>query len=70
MRVDGGEPWLWYVDRDGTLRRVKRSFTDRAEPDEFRRQAAGYCAFHLQDLVRLLGVVERLKRREQPRGKP
>ena len=18
MRVDGGEPWLWYVDRDGT----------------------------------------------------
>jgi hypothetical protein len=69
MRVDGGESWLWYVDRDGTPRRVKRSFTDRAEPDEFRRQAAGHCAFHLQDLVRLLGVVERLKRRERTHGK-
>src|SRR5260370_499914 len=32
MRVDGGEPWLWYVDREGNPRRVKQSFTDRAEP--------------------------------------
>jgi hypothetical protein len=69
MRVDGGDPWLWYVDRDGKPRRVKQSFTDRAEADAFRRQAAGQCAFHLQDLVRLLGVVERLRRRGSPLGK-
>jgi Family of unknown function (DUF5372) len=67
MRVDGGELWLWYVDREGTPRRIKQSFTDRAEPDEFRRQAAGQCSFHLQDLMRLVGVMERLKRRVAPR---
>jgi hypothetical protein len=42
---------------------VKQSFTDRAEPDEFLRQATGRCAFHMQDLVKLADMVERLARR-------
>jgi hypothetical protein len=29
MRVDGGEPWLWYVDHEGKPRRVKQSFSSR-----------------------------------------
>jgi hypothetical protein len=61
-RIDGGVGWLWYVDRDGRSRRVKESFTDRAEPDAFACQAAGHCAFSLRDLVRLVDRVERLRR--------
>ena len=34
----------------GKSRQVKESFTDRAEPDAFRREAAGRCAFGLGDL--------------------
>lgn len=59
--------WLWYVDREGKSRQVKESFTDRAEPDAFRREAAGRCAFGLGDLVRVARLVERLKR---ARGQP
>jgi hypothetical protein len=34
-----------------------------AEPDVFQRQAAGgRCAFNLQDVVRLVGIVARLKK--------
>ena len=55
--------WLWYADREGKPRQVKQSFTDRAEPDEFLRQATGRCAFHVQDLVKLADMVERLARR-------
>jgi hypothetical protein len=54
--------WLWYEDRHGRPRQVKESFTDRVEPDAFRRQAAGRCAFALADLVRLAGLVQRLTR--------
>jgi hypothetical protein len=56
--------WLWYADRAGNARQVKQGFTDRAPPDAFRQQAAGRCAFDLQDLVRLVGVVTRLTRRD------
>jgi len=55
--------WLWYVDPQGRARQVKESFTDRVEPDAFQRQAAGRCAFMFSDLVRLTGLVARLKRR-------
>jgi Family of unknown function (DUF5372) len=51
------------MDRAGNPRQVRQDFTDRAPPDEFRQQAAGRCAFHLRDLVRLVGVVTRLTRR-------
>jgi hypothetical protein len=53
--------WLWYVDREGKSRQVKESFTDRAEPDAFRREAAGRCAFGLGDLVRVARLVECLE---------
>lgn len=66
-RLEGGVRWLWYVDREGKSRQVKESFTDRAEPDAFRREAAGRCAFGLGDLVRVARLVERLKR---ARGQP
>lgn len=54
--------WLWYADRAGKPRQVKQGFTDHAEPDVFQRQAGGRCAFNLQDLVRLVGMVARLKK--------
>jgi hypothetical protein len=66
-RFDRGELWLWYVDGEGRLRRIKQSFTDRAAPDAFQRQAAGRCAFHMQDLVRLVDLVDRLTRRRRLR---
>jgi len=63
-RIDrGGVEWIWYLDRQGTARQVKRAFTDLAKPDEFLRHAAGRCVFHMRDLVTLVGVVERLRRR-------
>jgi hypothetical protein len=55
--------WIWYLDRQGTARQVKRSFTDLAEPDVFVGHAAGRCVFHMRDLVTLVEVVERLRRR-------
>ena len=55
--------WLWYADPRGQPRQVKHSFTDLAEPDEFVRQAAGQCVFHLRDLAELVGVAERIGRR-------
>ena len=58
-----GVRWLWYVDRDGRARRVKESFTDRAELDGFVIQAAGRCAFRLTDLVRLAERVGRSRGR-------
>jgi hypothetical protein len=66
-RIDHGELWLWYVDGEGRLRRIKQSFTDRAAPDAFQRQAAGRCAFHLQDLVKLVDLVDRLTQRRRLR---
>jgi hypothetical protein len=62
--------WLWYVDREGQTRQVKQSFTDRADPDEFVRQGDGRCAFHAQDLVTLVELVERLARRVAMPGVP
>jgi hypothetical protein len=50
MRVDGGEPWLWHVDCKGKPRRVKGSFTDRTEPDEFSapsRPVTGFFIFRI-----------------------
>jgi Family of unknown function (DUF5372) len=37
--------------------------TDRAAPDGFQEQAAGRCALHIQDLVKLVELVDRLTRR-------
>jgi hypothetical protein len=68
-RIDRGEHWLWYVDDEGRVRRIKQSLTDRAAPDAFQQQAAGRCAFHLQDLVKLVELVERLTRRRLRAGK-
>ena len=67
-RIDRGEPWLWYVNGEGRLRRIKQSLTDRAAPDSFQDQAAGRCPFHLQDLVRLVELVDRLARRRMRAG--
>ena len=54
--------WLWYADREGRPRQVKECFTDRVELNAFQRQAAGRCVFAFEDLVRLAGIVERLRR--------
>jgi hypothetical protein len=61
-RVDQGVRWLWYTDPEGRPRQVKESFTDRVEPEAFKRHAAGRCAFAFADLVRLSVVAERLQR--------
>jgi hypothetical protein len=61
--MDHGELWLWYVDGAGQLRRIKQSFTDRAAPNAFQRQASGRCAFHLQDLMKLVELMDCLTRR-------
>ncbi len=62
-RIDRGEHWLWYTDGEGRLRRIKQSLTDRTAPDAFQEQAAGRCALHIQDLVKLVELVDRLTRR-------
>jgi hypothetical protein len=62
-RLDRGLEWIWYLDRQGTARQVKRAFTNLSKPDDFLQQAAGHCVFHMRDLVALVGVVERLARR-------
>jgi hypothetical protein len=49
---------------------VKQSFTDRTDPDEFVRQGGGRCAFHAQDLVALVELLERLARRVATPGAP
>jgi hypothetical protein len=67
-RLAGQVRWLWYTDVEGQPRQVKESFTDRAEPDAFRRQAAGRCAFALQDLLKLHAVVERRRNRPMKTG--
>jgi Family of unknown function (DUF5372) len=56
-RVDRGVEWIWYLDGGGAARQVMRAFTDLAEPDDFQRQAAGRCVFHMRD-----------PRREAPQG--
>jgi len=54
----------------GTLTAKARcAGSSEASPIVQSRTIFGATAFHLQDLVRLLGVVERLKRREPMRGK-
>jgi hypothetical protein len=67
-RVDRGVEWIWYLDGGGAARQVMRAFTDLAEPDDFQRQAAGRCVFHMRDLVALVVMVERLARRVSMAG--
>ena len=62
-RIDRGVEWIWYLDRRGTARQVKRAFTNLTKPDDFLDQAAGRCAFHMRDLVALVAVIARLARR-------
>jgi len=62
-RIDRGVEWLWYMDGQGRARQVQRALTNFAQSDAFLHEAAGRCAFHLRDLVVLVGVLERLRRR-------
>jgi Family of unknown function (DUF5372) len=68
-RLDRGLEWIWYLDPQGTVRQVKRAFTNMTKPDDFLQQAAGRCVFHMRDLVALVGAVERLARRRTAASK-
>jgi hypothetical protein len=68
-RIDRGVEWIWYLDRQGTARQVKRAFTNLTKPDDFLQQAAGRCAFHIRDLVGLVDMLERLARRRTAAAK-
>jgi hypothetical protein len=62
-RLDRGVEWIWFLDRRGTARQVKRAFTNLTKPDDFLQQAAGRCVFHIRDLIALVEVMQRLARR-------
>ena len=62
-RLDRGVEWIWFLDRRGTARQVKRAFTNLTKPDDFLQQAAGRCVFHIGDLIALVEVMQRLARR-------
>jgi hypothetical protein len=34
-RLDRGVEWIWFLDRRGTARQVKRAFTNLTKPDDF-----------------------------------
>jgi hypothetical protein len=40
-RIDRGVEWIWYLDRRGTAREVKRAFTNLTKLDDFLDQGAG-----------------------------
>jgi len=69
-RIDCGGEWIWYLDGQGNARQVKRAFTNLSKPDDFLLHAGGRCAFHMRDLVALVGVVERLERRRSGAKRP
>ena len=59
QRNSWGREWLDFHDAAGRLSAIPTDWTDRAEPDPFVVVAAGRCHLRFEDLLRLVGMVER-----------
>ncbi len=55
-----GEDRVVYRAADGTLPSIAAVMTDLAQPDAFRRIAAGRAAFRTADLVELVALLDRI----------
>lgn len=58
VRRYGGDDLLYSYDDDGWLVSVPRSWTDMGELEPFREWSAGRAQFRLEDLKKLLALVE------------
>ena len=56
-----GEDRVYFRDDSGRLRHMPVGWTSVAPADPFQAVAAGRCAFRIEDLLRLVEMVERLK---------
>lgn len=55
-----GEDRVVYRAADGTLPSIATAMTDMAQPDAFRRVAAGRAAFRTVDLLDLVALLDRI----------
>lgn len=60
VRQTWGEDRVFFLDEEGTQRSLPVAWTDAVEPDVFVAVAAGRCAFRVEDLIELAGLIERV----------
>ena len=60
-RVSWGEWRLYYYDADGLLRHIPESWTDWAPPEPEVVLGAGRAQFRVNDLLRLVALIEGLE---------
>jgi len=56
-----GENRVFFLDAEGVQHCLPVPWTDAAEPDVFVLMAAGRCAFRVDDLIALAGLIEGLR---------
>jgi len=61
LRQNWGEERAFFLDDEGALRSLPACWTDRAPLDPFVEIAAGRCAFRARDLLKLAGLLARLR---------
>ena len=61
LRRTWGEDRVFFVDVDGVQRSLPTGWTDVGPVDVFVVLAAGRSAFRVEDLVRLVGVIDVLR---------
>ena len=61
IRQGLGENRVFFLDAEGVQHCLPVPWTDAAEPDVFVVMAAGRCAFRVDDLIALAGLIEGLR---------
>jgi hypothetical protein len=67
FRQSWGNNWVYFYDDKGELRAIRTRWTDWEEEDPFVAIAAGRALFRIDDLLRLVVLLEGLE--EQPARK-
>jgi len=61
IRQAWGDNRVFFLDAEGVQHCLPVPWTDAAEPDVFVVMAAGRCAFRVDDLIALAGLIEGLR---------
>ena len=61
-----GEDRVFFLDEGGVQRSLPRAWTDAGDVDAFVLVAAGRCAFRVEDLLGLAGLLDGRRARPKP----
>ena len=62
IKAPHGERRIYYYNPDGRIGSVPLNWTDVAPPDPFVTVSAGRALFHIKDLLRLVCLVDQIKK--------